>query len=327
MSYTRWNTYSSYLKSRYGHPVYRIGVDGGFSCPNRNADKSGGCAFCDGTGSVAVYQRQSESGFFHDSDFESEVSSRIIARYASIENQIRKGQAFVKARYKTEDVSLYFQSWTNTYDSVDNLKRIYDRALSLGRFRELIISTRPDCIDEEKARLLSSYITADRDVWVELGLQSANDNTLSYINRGHSAASYMEASELLHSFGLKVSTHIIIGLPYETRADYDRTLRFVNDAGSEAVKIHNLHVAGGTRLEDEYREGLFTASSTLRHLENAERALRLLKKDIIVQRLVCETPMHRLAAPRHFYDKSRFLTALESRMNEHDTRQGDLYGT
>ncbi len=325
MSYTRWNTYSSYLKRRYGHPVYRIGVDGGFSCPNRNPDKSGGCAFCDGTGSAAVYQRQSESGFFHDSAFEEEVSSRIIARYASIEEQIRKGQAFVRSRYRTDDVSLYFQSWTNTYDSAENLRRIYDRALSCGRFRELIISTRPDCIDREKARLLASYASDDMDVWVELGLQSANDSTLEYINRGHSASCYRDAADLLHEHGIRISTHIIIGLPHETRDDYDRTVRLVNEAGSEAVKIHNLHVTGGTRLEDEYREGLFTVPSSLRHLENTERALRLLGSSVIVQRLVCETPMHRLAAPRSFYDKSRFLTALENRMREHDTRQGDLY--
>ncbi len=325
MSYSRWNTYSDYLMRRYGHAVYRVGVDGGFSCPNRDKNKAGGCAFCDGTGSVAVYQRQSESGFYHDSSYSEEVGSKIIQRYASIEAQIKKGQEFVRRRYKAKDVSLYFQSWTNTYDSVENLKAIYDKALSLGDFREFIVSTRPDELDDEKCRLLASYKSDERDVWVELGLQSANDETLKEINRGHDAACYIDAAERLHRYGLKLSTHVILGLPGEVQSDFDNTIRVVGSVKSEAIKIHNLHITGGTRLADEYREGLFTVSSTARHLEIAERALRLLHPDVIVQRLVCETPSHRLIAPRYFYDKSRFLTALNDRMTAHGTMQGDLY--
>ena len=326
MRYTRWNTYSDYLLARYGHAVYRIGVDGGFSCPNRDKGKAGGCAFCDGTGSVAAYQRKSESGFYHDSAFNESVGSTIIARYASIEDQIKKGEEFVRRRYKAEDVALYFQSWTNTYDSVDNLKRIYDKALSLSAFKEFIVSTRPDEIDEAKCELLASYKSEAMDVWVELGLQSASDKTLLEINRGHDVKSYIDAAALLHRYGLKISTHVILGLPGETRDDYDRTIDLVNEVKSEAIKIHNLHIAGGTRIADEYREGLFATASTLRHLENTERELRRLNGDIIVQRLVCETPSHRLIAPRYFYDKSRFLAALDDRMKAHDTRQGDMYG-
>lgn len=323
--YTRWNSYPEYLKRKYGHPIYRIGVDGGFNCPNRDSSHKGGCSFCDGTGSVAVYQRNAESGFTHASSFDGDVSKNILDRFASIENQIEKGKAFISSRYKAEEYALYFQSWTNTYDSVENLKRIYDKALAYGPFRELIISTRPDVVENDVCALLSSYQDNDMEVWVELGLQSANDNTLLRINRGHDSKCYIDASKRLKSYGLRISTHIILGLPEENKDDYINTVRLVNSAKSNGVKIHNLHVAGGTRLADEYLEGGFTISSERRHLENAELALRYLNPDIVVQRLICETPMHRLIAPRLFPDKSLFLSHLEKRMEDNGTRQGDLY--
>lgn len=323
--YTRWNSYPEYLKKKYGHPIYRIGVDGGFNCPNRDTEHRGGCTFCDGTGSVAVYQRNSESGFFRNSSFEESVARNIIDRFASIENQIEKGKRFIQTRYKAEEYALYFQSWTNTYDSVDNLKKIYDKAFLYGPFREFIVSTRPDCIDDDICRLLASYSNDNTEVWVELGLQSANDETLARINRGHDSACYLEATRKLKGYGLKISTHIILGLPYENREDYINTVRLVNRSGSDGVKIHNLHVPGGTRLAYEYLEGAFTISSEARHLENTELALRYLEPDIVVQRLICETPMHRLVAPRLFPDKSLFLSHLQKRMIDNGTRQGDLY--
>lgn len=323
--YDRWRSYPDYLKEKYGHPIYRVGVDGGFSCPNREKTRHGGCAFCDGTGSVAVYQRNTESGFFRNSGYEDEVASRILDRFASIEAQIEKGKAFIKRRYKAEEYALYFQSWTNTYDTAENLKKIYDKALSYGPFREFIVSTRPDCLPDDVIDLLASYIREDMEVWVELGLQSSNDETLRRINRGHDSKCYLDAVKKLQSRGLKVSTHVIFGLPGEVRKDYINTVKCVNESGSDAIKIHNLHVSGGTLLNENYLEGLYTAASSERHLENTELALRYLREDIIVQRLICETPMHRLAAPRHFMDKSLFLSYLQKRMEENGTRQGDLY--
>ena len=323
--YTRWNSYPEYLKRKYGHPVYRIGVDGGFNCPNRDKSHYGGCTFCDGTGSVAVYQRNTESGFFRNASYQENVAKNILDRFASIEMQIEKGKRFVQSRYKAQECSLYFQSWTNTYDSVENLKSIYDKALSYGPFREFIISTRPDVLPDEVCALLSSYSCDDMEVWVELGLQTSNDKTLKEINRGHDSDCYVSAVKRAHSYGLKVSTHVILGLPGETRNDYLNTIDLVNEVGSEGVKIHNLHVPGGTRIADDYLEGTFTTSSEARHLENTELALRRLNPEIVVQRLICETPMHRLIAPRHFPDKSLFLSHLERNMIEHGTMQGDDY--
>lgn len=322
----RWRSYKSYLEERFHVPVYRIGIDGGFSCPNRDKDGRGGCSFCDGTGAVAVYHRQSESGFHHDSAYDGSTASRLLPRLDSIESQIERGREFLARRYGAEMFSLYFQSFTNTYDSIGNLERIYGRALSTGRYAEFIVSTRPDSLPDDVIALLSSYRTDDMDIWVELGLQSGSDETLRRIGRGHDVASYIDAAERLHRSGIKVSTHIIIGLPGEDREDYERTAKVVGAAWSEGVKIHNLHIAGGTRMADEYLEGLVTASSEERYLEDAELVLRLLSPDTIIQRLVCETPAHRLIAPRSFPDKSRFLSHLKARMERRGTRQGDLYG-
>lgn len=321
--YSHWRTYSSYLKDKYGTSVYRIGVDGGFSCPNRDKNRHGGCAFCDGTGSIAVYQRTAESGYRRTAAFDKERADTILPRLLSIREQIERGMAFLKRRYGATLFSLSFQSWTNTYDSPENLKRIYDEALAVHPFKELLISTRPDTVPEDVLSLLESYITPERDVWVEFGLQSANDRTLQNINRGHDLASYMEATERAHSHNLKVATHVILGLPGEGREDFIKTAKAVNESGAEAVKIHNLHITGGTALADDYLSGTLTVMSEERTLESTELFLRHLREDIIIERLISETPYHRLLAPRVFPDKSKFLRRLEERMERNGSRQGD----
>ena len=325
MTYDRWNNYREYLLNKYGTSLYRVGVDGGFSCPNRTKERQGGCTFCDGTGSIAVYQRTSESAFRHDSSFDEGVSEEVLLRFQSIENQIKKGLEFIHRRYKAKLAALYFQSWTNTYDSADNLKHIYDMALSCGDFSEFIVSTRPDCVEDDVADLLAGYITEDREVWVELGLQSASDETLRRINRGHTLSDYIKCMERLHKRGIKVCTHVILGLPGEEREDFIETAKVLNKVGSEGVKIHNLHIPGGTKMAEEYLEGEITSWSTERYMNEVEYFLRLLNPEMIIERLVCETPSHRLMAPRHFMDKSLFLRTLNDKMEKDNTRQGDLY--
>lgn len=324
--YTRWNTYSSYLKKKYGVPVYRIGVDAGFSCPNRDESRHGGCAFCDGTGSIAVYQRSAESGYRRSADYDAAKADTILPRLLSMREQIARGEEFLRRRYKAERFILDFQSWTNTYDTPENLRRIYDEGLSQMDAAELIVSTRPDTVPEPVLDLLSSYITPERDVWVEFGLQSASDETLQIIRRGHSVAVYADAVERAREHGLKVSTHVILGLPGEGRDEFIKTAECVNAVHSDAVKVHNLHITGGTALQDEYLSGNITVMSEERTLEATELFLRHLDGDIIIERLVSETPYHRLLAPRVFPDKSKFLRHLEERMERNGTRQGDLAG-
>lgn len=322
----RWLSYSSYLKALYGKPVYRISLDGGFSCPNRDPDGRGGCSFCDGTGAVASYQRSSESGFFRGSAYTESVASSLLPRLAGLSEQAEKAREFLARRYKAELFSVYFQAFTNTYAPTEDLRALYSAALdAVPGARELIVSTRPDQLGDEVLSLLSSYRTENRAVWVELGLQSADNRTLSRINRGHTAECWQDAVERAHKAGLKVSAHIILGLPGEGRDDYVRTARFVDKAAADGIKIHNLHISGGSGMAMEYREGELTAPGFERQLEDTELVLRHLSPGMVIQRLLSDTPFHRLMAPRDFPDKFIFLTRLEERMAANGTRQGDLH--
>ncbi|MCH3907820.1 MAG: TIGR01212 family radical SAM protein [Sphaerochaeta sp.] len=332
MSDGPFSSYGSWLEETYGCRVYRIGVDGLFSCPNRNPDGSGGCIYCDGTGSKAAYLRP-EGKLAHSDAFDASASTVVLwrrvpleERIASIRSQILRGNAFVRRRYHAENVSLYFQAWTNTYGTVDELKAVYDAALDVMPFCELIVSTRPDQIDDEKAALLASYRNKVSRVWVELGLQSGNDATLSRIHRGHTVAQYLQAARLLHSYGLSVCTHVILGLPGEGFPEYLKTARVVSQADSEAVKIHNLDICGGTMLYDQFLQGEVAVASAARHLEATELFLRHIPPQMVVERFVCETPSHRLAAPRQFISKNAFVDALRAKMEEDHTVQGDCCG-
>lgn len=231
----------------------------------------------------------------------------------------------MKRRYRAEQYSLYFQAYTNTYDTLEHLKLLYDQVLEEGPFVELIVSTRPDCITDEIIALLKSYQNEVKQVWVELGLQSGSDETLEHIGRNHTVSSYISAANSLHLAGIGVCTHVILGLPGEDRRDIAQTAAIVNKAGSEAVKIHNLHICRGTRLQDWYELGEVSTASLRRHVEQSIWFLRCLNPSIVIERMVCETPEYRLVAPRAFPpDKHQFLQQLKSTMEERGWVQGDL---
>lgn len=327
-----YRSYAHHLRQTYGHAVYRIGIDAHFSCPNRLADGSGGCAFCDGTGSASTYLRQHESRFMHDSAYQKEMSEQLgrkplelERRIELIERQIKRGKQFIRSRYRSDFFSLYYQAYTNTYDPVDVLKALYDAGLEHGPFVELIVSTRADCIDEEVVALLASYLTRVKRVWVELGLQTSDEQSLSLLGRNDSVERYISAVNSLHSAGIGVCTHVILGLPGEGKDAFMHTALLLNQVKSEAVKIHNLHVCGGTRLEGWYRQGEVSVASMRRHVEQSIHFLRFLNPSMVIERMMCETPSHRLVSPRHFADKHQFLEAVRCEMSEHGYRQGDRY--
>ena len=296
--------YSEYLQHKYGTKVYRIAVDGGFSCPNRCAGRQeGGCIYCNEQGSRAAY----------------------LDKAKAIEEQIRRGIAFTRRRYKAELFLLYFQAFSNTFDTVENLKKTYDAALALYPFRELIVATRPDCIDSSKAELLSSYIKPGFDVWVELGLQSANDRTLVRIHRGHTAAQYKAAFDILHSRGIKVASHLILGLPGEDFDDMLASVDFVNQLHPEAVKLHDLNITYNTALYDEYLKGEVTAPSRELYIEYLIKVIEHLRSDIILMRLTCDTYEADRAAPRKYLAKGNIYALLQKEMERRGTWQGRLY--
>lgn len=325
-----YRSYARHLGSVYDSRVYRIGIDGFFSCPNRDSGK-GGCAYCDGRGGSAVYHRGEEHhlsrlGYSEQNPPRTyELADLSVAqRITNIVAQIKRGKAFIRHRYKTERYSLYFQSYTSTLDSIENLKAMYDAALEEGPFVELIVSTRPDCLSNQVVDLLASYTTRVAKVWVEVGLQSAKQQSLDLIGRNHDIDCYIRAVDSLHLRGIGVCTHVMFGLPYEKRADYLATATLVNAVHSDAVKLHNLHVCVGTRLQDWYRQGEVSVASLARHVSDCIFFLRHLDRTVVIERLLCETPSHRRVAPHSFVDKHQFLALLADEMQSHGWVQGDL---
>jgi len=328
---TPYYTYKTYLTKKYGTSAYRIGVDGGFSCPNRTPDGLGGCTYCDYTGAVAVYHRQKEAAEARKAYREESPGVEVISYYQNqtlserkeyIKNQIEKAGKFLGSRYRAELFLLYFQAFSGTYDEPAVLRELYDYALNLMEFKELIVSTRPDCLDTEKISLLSSYRERVEDVWVELGLQTSINNTLDRINRGHTAEQFVETFHLLRKSGIKISVHLILGLPGESYEEISRTAELITELHPEAVKIHNLHIPDNTQMLTEYSQGELLVPSTARHLSYTAYLLERVPGDIIIQRLTCDTPSHRLAAPRLFKKKGAFISQLGKMMRTNNLHQG-----
>ncbi|MFP4268037.1 MAG: TIGR01212 family radical SAM protein [Spirochaetaceae bacterium] len=314
--------YSRYLKEKYGERVYRISVDAGFTCPHRLSDGSGGCTFCDERGSRAVYQ---EEAFEGKKIRIKRGGGAVSERLELIRLQIERGRAFLSKRYGTDKFILYFQAFTNTFGPPEVLDKIYRYALSLESFRELIVSTRPDCVGPAHADLLASYKSENFDVWVELGLQSYHDATLERVNRGHLSSVFTRAYNLLKERGIKVTVHLIFGLPGEGRREIMQTVDKVALLRPDGIKIHNLDIVRGTELEAEYMRGELNVPSDKRHLEYVMEALERLPEETVVQRVTCDTRKETLAAPLRFMDKNRFYSSLDKEMRRRGKRQGRLF--
>jgi radical SAM protein (TIGR01212 family) len=335
-----FTSYSRYLRDRYGGPVQRVAVDGGFSCPNRGPDRSApGCAYCDAYGSRAPYLRDLDRGRAQGgptaeahgrptSAAEGAAdrrSPRLQERLDSVTAQVKRAESFLRARYGPGERILYFQAFSGTYGSVAELRRLYDHALALGRFRELIVATRPDCVAPETAELLAGYQRPGREVWVELGLQSANDATLERIGRGHTVARFGEAFSLLRGRGIKVAAHVIFGLPGEGLVEILSTIRYLAGLEVNGLKIHNLHVPRDCPMAAEALSGELTVPCAARHLEYVAHALELLPPHTVIMRLTCDTPEDRLLLPQRFLAKAAFYEQLRSLMRREGMRQGRLW--
>jgi len=304
--------YAGYLRAKYGAPAYRVAVDAGFSCPNRGPDrKRPGCLYCDEHGARAPYQ---------DADVLPAEGTE--GRLEDIRRQVERGVGFLRRRYGAQVFLLYLQAFSGTHAPAAELARIYDYALGCGEFRELIVSTRPDCVDTERAELLAGYRRRGLEVWVELGLQSACDATLARVRRGHTVADFTRAFRLLRASGVKLAVHLIFGLPEEGLERILDTVRFVAGLEPEGVKIHNLHVPRGSPLAAEHRAGELIPPCAPRHLEYVVRALELLPPQTLILRLTCDTPGERLATPRGFPPKSAFYRAVRGSLAACGSRQG-----
>lgn len=294
-----YRTFSSFLRERFGQRVQKITLDAGLSCPHRDKENRGGCVYCNARGSG--------TGTF----------SRGIGLKEQIETQMNA----MARRYKARAFIAYFQSYSNTYADLPTLKAIYDTILPYLRIVGLAIGTRPDCIDEDKLALISSY-ASDRLVWMEYGLQSARDRTLKLINRGHDVETFTRAVELTSSFGLRICAHVIIGLPGEGMDDFLATARLVSSLPVTDVKIHMLYIAKGTGLEHLYREGRYTPMTMESYVQAAASFIAHLREDIVVQRITGDPHKDELVAPEWALDKRQVLDAVHREMELKGLRQG-----
>ena len=294
-----YNNLASYLKAKYGTRVSKICIDGGFSCPNRDGTcGTGGCIYCGGRGA-------------------GEHIDPALNIREQVENQLARGN--VDLRYIA-----YFQNFTNTYATVEVLKERYDSALTDDRIIALAIGTRPDCINDEIAELIASYKNRI-DVWVELGLQTASDVTADIINRGYKTEVYRRAAEVLASHGIPFVTHMIIGLPGESREEIDETVDVINSSCAWGVKIHSIYVMEGTRLAEMYRFGEYTPPSLDQYVDLAARSIARLRSDMIVHRITGDCPEGLLVAPEWNRDKNKIIDHIRKRLEKENLRQGSLY--
>lgn len=311
-----FHSYGSYLKKIYGAAAFRVGIDAGFSCPNReHGRESPGCSYCDAFGARAMYQRT--EGALAD-----QVDENL---KQDIAVQTGKAVEFLKKRYKAQMLLLYFQAFSSTYAPAGELRAVYDYALSLQDYKELIVSTRPDCLDREIVELLASYKQRGLDVWVELGLQSSNDETLKRVNRGHSVSDFEAAYSLLNDYGIKTAVHLIFGLPGEGGTEITETCRYTASLNPAGVKFHNLHIPYNSSLYDDFLQGRIDALTTEEHLEYVISAIEMMPESTVIMRLTCDSREDERAAPKGFLKKTEFYNLLRTEMLKRGAFQGRLY--
>lgn len=297
----RYKHLNKFLKEKFGERTLKICIDGGFTCPNRDGSVGkGGCIFC------------SEKG-----------SGEHIYSENSILEQVK--QYFQSERSKRANrYIVYFQNFTNTYDTTQNLKRKYDAALIDDRIVALAVATRPDCINEDVVKLLKSY-SKKYYVWVELGLQTSNDETAKIINRGYKSEKFTEAVKILNKYEIDVVTHIMIGLPGETMEDLINTVNFLNKHNYQGIKIHSTYVIENTVLAKMYTDGSYKEISLEYYLQGLEYVLTHISPEIIIHRISGDAPKDLLIVPQWNLHKKWILNGIEKRLKEKDLWQGKCW--
>jgi radical SAM protein (TIGR01212 family) len=296
----RYYDLKSYWLNSFGCKVYKLPIDAGFTCPNRDgAIATGGCIYCDGRGS-----RLRQEGSL-----------------PSVSEQIRRGQAYYRKLRQAGKFIAYFQTFTNTYAPVEQLKVLYEEALAGEDVIGLSVGTRPDCVSDKVLDLLEGY-GKERHVWLELGLQSIHDRTLAFINRGHDYAQFLDAVQRTACRNINICTHIIVGLPGETREDILNTALAVAALPVKGIKIHLLLALKGTKVGDMYEEGRLTLLTKEEYVQTVCDILEILPPEMVIQRLTADGYRDIFLAPVWSVNKMAVLNAIDREMEIRDTFQG-----
>ncbi len=283
------------MKSIYGKKVYRVSLDGGMTCPNRDGKiDTRGCIFCSKGGS---------------GDFASN-------RNLSITEQIEQGKKLISKKVPNCDAFIaYFQAYTNTYADVDYLRKIFTEAINHPQVVVLSIATRPDCLPDEVVDLLKE-LSLVKPVWVELGLQTIHEKSAEFIRRGYPLSVYDDAVNKLTEAGVDVITHVILGLPGESIEDMLSTVKYVANSKSKGIKLQLLHVLKGTDLEEYYEKTRFHIMSLTEYTDLLAECLKIIPKDMVVHRLTGDGPKALLTEPKWSADKKRVINAINKRLRE-----------
>lgn len=296
----RYFDFNTYLRNTFGCRVQKISLDAGLSCPNRDGTLSKeGCIYCNTRGS----------------------GTGAHSRGVSITQQLIHGKKMLANRYRAKKFIAYFQSFTNTYAPVATLRQLYDEALSVEDIVGLSIGTRPDCVSEAILNLLREYAD-NRLIWIEYGLQSAQDATLAYINRGHDFRRFKSTVEATKNRGIKICAHVILGLPMENKKHMIQTAKAIAATGIDGVKIHLLYVIKGTEMEKLYLRGEYRCLNQEEYVDLVCDFLENIPADMVIQRLTGDPHPDELVAPKWSLNKSETLTLIRERLVHRNTWQG-----
>lgn len=296
----RYNDLSSYLKKKFGSRLLKLSIDGGFSCPNRKNGKSG-CKFCSETG-----------------------SGEFTTKRKSITEQLNAQINFLKEKDKSNGYIAYFQSYTNTFLPVEELRKMYYEAINFPNVKVLSIATRADCFNEDIYKLLAE-LNEKIEVWIELGLQSSNEKTRNNMNIGYSTKTFENCVKKLKELNIKTIFHIIFGLPNETEKDYKNTIDYVNTKKPWGIKIHSLYIQNDCELYKEYIKNSFKVITWDEYIDALIMAIENLDKDIIIHRLTGDGDKEKLVAPLWSKNKIKTIGEISKILKQRNSYQGINY--
>lgn len=294
----RYYSLNEYLQKQFGDKVYKLALDIGCTCPNRDGTlDTRGCIFC-------------HNGSSHFAEIGTDINT-----------QIENAKNRVKAKTKTEKYIAYFQSFTNTYGDIDYLVKQFRIAMEREDIVALSIGTRPDCLPTEILEMLEN-LNKLKPVWIELGLQTSNEKTVEYIRRGYPNITYENAVKELKKRGITVITHIIIGLPDETKEDILNTVDFAVKCGTDGVKLQLLHILKDTDLYEDYKLGRVEAISLEKYIDILFSCLEKIPKNIVIHRITGDAPKSLLVEPKWSADKKMVLNTINKELEKRDIMQG-----
>lgn len=299
----RYYSLDAYLKNTFGEKLYKLSLNGGMSCPNRDGKISyGGCIFCSSGGS---------GEFAADS-------------LLDINKQVDYAKSLILNKFSGNRFIAYFQAYTNTYASVDYLENLFMPVVERGDIAVLSIATRPDCIEKEKLELIGR-LAKIKPIWVELGLQTMHKKTAELINRGYDTECYDLAVKKLKDTGAKVITHMIIGLPFETKDEIIETARYIGTSGADGIKLQLMHVLEGTKLAEMYRNGDFNVLSEADYISLVTDIISILPEDIVIHRLTGDGDKKILIAPKWSGDKRHIINSINHKLKIRNLYQGSFF--